>query len=331
MVGEELVLVDTEIGGLSRDTIELVVAHTDPAVKRINGGQALARLQVNEVAYVKAAQKLKGRQAEHAVKPKSSRESFTRNVEYTALDVDGAAARHTAKAQKETHQEAESVAQQINTAQVMRCYESKDSDARDGAGPDECAVPSEIAAHLRGIGVAVSEILSRPAFRLGHPAALVRRAFRVSHGRLVAVMSLAEAWAPHATLVYTHDAHRIDEREARAEGDESTGVLLFGRYMCDDRLSVAEEIALVRYLAATYSSKEEDKDLRACMLCLRKARFLTSPTMLVQLLETRGLAAVLKSIDTDARRALEEAIGPRSKRLNDALLPPRVGRAGRHV
>jgi hypothetical protein len=53
--------------------------------------------------------------------------------------------------------------------------------------------------------------------------------------------------------------------------------------------------------------------------------------MLVQLLETRGLAAVLKSIDTDARRALEEAIGPRSKRLKDALLPPRVGRAGRHV
>ena len=140
--------------------------------------------------------------------------------------------------------------------------------------------------------------------------AVLRRAFGVGKSRLV-VMTVVEAWMRRYgdLVMYTHDGHRISEKGSAAEGK-----ILLGRYLCDDALSLEDEVELVRYIKAAYAEKRSE--IRALVKCLVDSGLLARRTLLLGTLVSRAAEEILAHVG----EAIAAAVGP-SPRLRDALAP----------
>ena len=295
-------------------TLRFVVALD--ASMAVTGAGLAQRFAANEAAYIHAAGALKARQQARALSVKESAASFEHKLAYAEFG--GGLQTHTAEQQAEQ----QAVAQHIVNAQVLgRCYE------RD---PLRSAEKSSLGDTLQVLGIEISEILEAPALRKDHPTATLRRAFGLGVGptgptgskpRLV-VMTIVEAWSRAYTglALYTHDGAllRIDRR--RENGAEQ-GPLLLGRYLCDDGLSLDEEVTLVAYAQSVYGQSDTTRSaLQALATCLLESGFLTKRTLLLEKLRTTPIQTIHRDVSADVARAIEAAVGP-SRRLRDALCP----------
>jgi hypothetical protein len=292
-------------------TFRFVVA-LDASAPRGLDGEGLARLfAANEKAHIEAALPLKQRQATRALATKRGAADFVHDVAYEPF-VSGM---HTHKAEQEAEQQA--VAQHVSNKQVLRrCYERAAS-----LGPGA----SDVSDALRALGIELSPILEVPSLRKDVPKATLRRAFGVGADKSIAVMTIVEAWTAAYTgrLVYTHDGHRIS-----AKGDAEPGPLLLGRYLCDDALSLEEEMRLVGYMHDTYNGKQAE--LKKLATCLADSGFLERRPLLLGQLRSRSIDEVFANVENGAAEAIKAAVGP-SPRLRSALLPlltARTARAG---
>jgi hypothetical protein len=208
------------------------------------------------------------------------------------------------------------VAQHITNKQVLsRCYER----VPRWLGP----AASDIRDALSALGIELSPILEVPSLRKDVPKATLRRAFAVGSDQSIAVMTIVEAWtaAYSGRLVYTHDGHRIS-----AKGDAEPGPLLLGRYLCDDALSLEEEMRLVAYMHDTYNPKQDA--LKSLATCLESSNFLERRALLLGQLRSTSIDKVFMNVENDAAEAIKAAVGP-SPKLRSALLPLLTARAAR--
>ena len=90
-------------------------------------------------------------------------------------------------------------------------------------------------------------------------------------------------------VVYTHDGHRISEKGSAAEGK-----ILLGRYLCDDALSLEDEVELVRYIKAAYAEKRSE--IRALVKCLVDSGLLARRTLLLGTLVSRAAEEILANV-----------------------------------
>ena len=100
------------------------------------------------------------------------------------------------------------------------------------------------------------------------------------------MMALAEVWTRYRYekdkesglyVAYSHDGLVL-------RGDPKTpevppGMVLFGRYLCDDQLSLLAEYQLLDYLRAEYAEKRAN--LQAVLSCLWGTTFLLEPRALI--------------------------------------------------
>jgi hypothetical protein len=273
-------------------TFQFVVAGSEAA---IDGETLAVRLAENERAYVAAAKPLKERQMSRALAEKRDASSFEHALVYEAF----AGVAQTHKAEQLAQQEA--VAKHVTTKQLTRrCYE-RDTDA---------PTMSDIGGALEALGLEFSPILESPELRKDHATAVLRRAFGISKSKLV-VMTVVEAWMRRYgdLVVYTHDGHRISEKGTAAEGE-----IVLGRYLCDDALSLEDEVVLVRHIKSAYAGKE--LEIRALAKCLVDSGFLARRTLLLGTLVSRAAEEILANVG----EAIAAAVGP-SPRLRDALTP----------
>ena len=109
------------------------------------------------------------------------------------------------------------------------------------------------------------------------------------------------------------------------------GTILFGRYLCDDRLSVIEQHALVSHLLARYRTAQQAlTDVVSCFM-----QFIRGESKIVNRLATDLVATVHQSLKPDELErslfggspALRHALGPILRRAIgvDALLRASFG------
>ena len=306
-------------------TLRFVVALDESMA--VTGAGLATRFAENEAAYIDAAGALKARQQARALSAKESAASFEHKLAYAEFG--GGLQTHTAEQQAEQ----QAVAQHIVNTQVLgRCYERPP--VRRAAGFSFAGGKSSIGDTLQALGIEISQILETPALRKDHRTATLRRAFGVgpagpagpagsagSKPRLV-VMTIVEAWSRAYTglALYTHDGAllRIDRR--RANGAEQ-GPVLLGRYLCDDRLSLDEEVTLVAYAQSVYGQSDTTSAaLQALATCLLESEFLTKRTLLLEKLRTTPIQKIHRDVSADVAMAIEAAVGP-SLRLRGALCP----------
>jgi hypothetical protein len=268
----------------------------------IDGTELAKRLAASEKAHIEAAESLKQRQKTRALATKKGTLDFVQDVAYEPF----ASGLHTHKAEQQA------VAQYVSETQVLeRCYERSEAGA------------SKVGGALRALGIELSPILEVSSLRKDRPKAIFRRAFAVGAvgSTSIAVMTIVEAWtvAYKGRSVYTHDGSRIS-----AKGDATDGPLLFGRYLCDDSLSIKEEIRIVEHLYRLYGKKNE-KELQELATCLADSNFLQRSTLLLRQLRSTSIATIRENYRQDAPKAIAAAVGP-SPRLRAALWPGPVVR-----
>jgi len=115
-----------------------------------------------------------------------------------------------------------------------------------------------------------------------------RRAFAVvadHDGLRLVVMALAEVWTRYRYekdkesglyVAYSHDGLVL---RGEPKFEVPPGMVLFGRYLCDDQLSLLAEYQLLDYLRATYAEKRAN--LQAVLSCLWGTTFLLEPRALI--------------------------------------------------
>jgi hypothetical protein len=308
--------------------LEFVVALD--ASGAVTGAVLAERFAANEAAYIHAAEALKARQGGRAVSAKESAASFEHELAYAAFA--GGLQTHTAEQQAEQQAVAQHI---VNTQTLRRCYERDDVRIAGGGFAEK----SSLGGALQVLGIEISQILEVPSMRTGHQTATLRRAFGAgpsgpskpsgpsgppgppgppgSKTRVV-VMTIVEAWARayKGLVLYTHDGALLRMDGGSAE----QGPVLLGRYLCDDGLSLEEEVTLVAYAQRVYGKPDETSALTALVVCLRDSGFLTKRTLLLEKLRTTPIQTIHRDVITDVAGAIEAAVGP-SRRLRDALCP----------
>jgi hypothetical protein len=106
------------------------------------------------------------------------------------------------------------------------------------------------------------------------------------------------------------------------------GPLLLGRYLCDDSLSLDEEVQLVRHLYSRYQNHGDA--LRQVAACMVTSGFLERRTLVLERLATTQIEDVFRDVETSVATVIESAIGP-SPRLKAALAPASVPKFGQRA
>jgi hypothetical protein len=84
---------------------------------------------------------------------------------------------------------------------------------------------------------------------------------------------------PAECRLYTHDGKPINQLARDTDGDDDDDVLRLGRFMCNDRMSIDDEVKLLCYLDRQHGTDEQD--LLDVFACLYQSRFLSSETVLL--------------------------------------------------
>jgi hypothetical protein len=118
------------------------------------------------------------------------------------------------------------------------------------------------------------------------------------HGALV-VLTIVEAWVKYSAedikgpySYYTHDGAFILGEGASAK----LGTLLLGRFLCDDLLTIEEEIRLLVYLRDTYTTKDQNESFRSVIKCLVTSKFISEKTQILSGLVDKSAGAIISSL-----------------------------------
>jgi hypothetical protein len=266
--------------------VRLVVARDGEATPDF---PLVEELVANEQEHAESAESVLEGQLAHAARKKSDAGSFERKVTiYTEKDPDKVEALRTAE--KQQHQQQHKTEHKTQTRVEVRegqrrsCFHSGVEPGRYHTLANSAT--TEISQDLEALRVSLSPFLTYTHWT--NSSETRRRAFAVYwdgealEPRLV-VMALAEVWTRYGRgqpsyVAYSHDGVRL-----RGEEDERVpeGMMLFGRYLCDDQLSLLAEYQLLSYLRQTYKDKAERGALTRVVLCLWDTLFLRQPTKLL--------------------------------------------------
>ena len=257
-------------------------------------------LLANEQEHAESAERVLRKQLEHAKKPKESAHSFEREV--TIYSEDAEALRTSEKQQQQTQ---EKVAVATRESTRLGCFAAKHAPTAHATLQN--GAKTEISDSLAALRVGLSPFLTYTGWTERKETR--RRAFAVVHengARRLVVMALAEVWTRSKGDTTPYDAYASDGRKLRGESSHPGRILLLGRYLCDDPLSLLEEYELLFYLRDTYKTAEEREALKNVVSCLWGSRFLIRPTQLLHCLAEgkdpgagKNAGQVLKSIRDD--------------------------------
>jgi hypothetical protein len=283
-------------------TPHFVVVHNESPRMAVSGADLVTRLKANEVRNAEAARPLQEMQRTHAARRKASSADFERTVVYAPVvwsDESSHLPLSTAEQQQE--QTKENVAERtVQRYHGRLCYRHGESYYFPDCiwYNDDLVENRAFLQSLDALGLWMSALF-RCETRT--PTATRRRAFAISNDlrcRII-IMTIAEVWAsnptypnpnwnrnefghtenaifhndhfdPATSLLFTHDGKPLNDL-ARAT-HHPTDLNRLGRFLCDDRMSLADEVALLRYL----KDKPVDPLLAVCK-CLYESEFL-SPT-----------------------------------------------------
>ena len=331
--------------GRSEQTVVLILAskykidESERTPERV-----LEKLVENESTYIRSASKLKKEQANHAANLKGSADRFDREVIYT--DVHSASAQKQQETQKQTLIAKHDI-KALEKAGDRKCYEGMISRENEDKMRmftllNRNTRDSDIYKHLEKTGIGLSPMITH---RDLVPSNRIRRAFALKSvpedtNRVnVVVISIAEAWAKYAHTsgalyeaasydkdglyeespykyheysYYTHDGALISGPVVKDDR-----AVLFGRFLCDDDMSIEEEIRLLWYLHEQYDT---NKSLTEIIKCLLNSDFITKASILLRSMKDQSPRDIL----TYARKhvnILMEKVSAGSSLLASLLRP----------
>jgi hypothetical protein len=267
----------------------VVVSKSELGDKNKTGEAVLGRLGQNERAYAASAADTKAVQMGHASSKKRGKQDFKRKVVYTDVASVGAQKHQEQQAQNLVLvQNVEMQTTGLERREQLECYEkTKDS----GYDKRELSllggrIKTEISSNLKKTNIALSPMITDRS--LGDPKKAMRRAFALSKWGVlqnvpritVTVITIVEAWATYKRqsaeryAYYTHDGKFIHGNRELQKDQDTKGAVLLGRYLCDDGLSISDEIGLLVYLEKIYRTADEMDGLRKVLECLHESKFI---------------------------------------------------------
>ena len=299
-----------------------------------NGSSVLNLLVTNEQNYGKSAAITKEKQKEHARKVKHNEKDFKRAVVYTKVEPDDAAPTgtaqkqqtHVSEAQKQQERETQvSQERTITRGEHEACYERLKGQAREDksltlANHFTQTTLEELKDNLAAINIGLSPMIMIKELTKG--VTEIRRAFAVNESEVV-VLTVVEAWAKYAQSegaysYYTYDGALItSSMKIDKMCTINPGLILFGRFLCDDALSIDEEAVLLAYLAEKYRG-DYTRALTAVIKCLRDSKFLSYPHVMLQGLLTKAARDIIRE---NRAKDLAETVSSGSPILYKLFLP----------
>ena len=269
-------------------TVELVVARDG----QVDDFGLVDELIANEADHEESAEYVVAGQLAHAIKRKETAASFERDV--TIYDQDMKTLQAMRTSEKQQTQTRQQVSVQVrNPNKPTSCFTADRSilvDAHPTLANGEKTVISE---DLRALRVSLSPFLTSSGsgyINWKDEIKIRRRAFAVvadDDGLRLVVMALAEVWTRYRYekdkengpyVAYSHDGLVL--RGEPKTFEVPPGMVLLGRYLCDDQLSLLAEYQLLDYLRATYAEKRAN--LQAVLSCLWGTTFLLEPRALIE-------------------------------------------------
>lgn len=269
-------------------------------------------LTANQRAHVLSAARTKEMQMRHAAKLKiEGGDSFERSVVYTDLPPEQHKATKISRKQQVHVSQAENQSQNqgyedktLRRQESEQCYERTKLQMEGPLTLLNATTVTSISPSLAITNIALSPMIT--IRELNDPKAAIRRAFAASKRGALVVLTIVEAWAKYLAedaqgpyAYYTDDgAFILGDSEAR----ESTkhGAVLLGRYMCDDALSIEEEMLLLVYIRGRYATPEEQESFRSVIACLVHSGFVSEKTELLNGLVSAHADAVIKSLSAQS-------------------------------
>ena len=274
-------------------TVELVVARDG----QVDGFGLVDELIANEADHEESAESVVAGQLAHAVKRKETAASFERDVTIYDQKLESLEAMRTSeKQQTQTRQQVSVQVRKPN--EPTSCFTAGRSILVDAHPTLANGADTIISKDLSALRVSLSPFLTSSSILSAYISywndeiRIRRRAFAVVSGddglRLV-VMALAEVWTRYRYekdkenkenvpyVAYSHDGLVL--RRDPKKFEVPPGMVLFGRYLCDDQLSLLAEYQLLDYLRATYAEKRAN--LQAVLSCLWGTTFLLEPRALI--------------------------------------------------
>jgi hypothetical protein len=252
-------------------TVRIVLASEGAA-----GSLSLVDMLIaNEQEHAERAEPVLMQQLAHAEKRKPSSVSFERNV--TIYDGRADALRTSEKEQQQTQEKVEVA---TGNPKQKGCFAAR-ADPTTHATLQN-GVRTGISADLAVLRVGLSPFLTYAGWVERKETR--RRAFAVVGDQRLVVMALAEVWTRYryekgrpSYVAYSHDGLVL---RGDPKFEVPPGMVLFGRYLCDDQLSLLAEYQLLDYLRAEYAEKRAN--LQAVLSCLWGTTFLLEPRALIE-------------------------------------------------
>ena len=263
--------------------VVLVVARDGPAMKDFG---LVDELLANEQEHAESAEVLLEGQLAHAAKPKVDAGSFERDVTIYA-NLENVEVLQTSEKQQQHTQEQTRVT--VREGSSERCFQA---DVKPWEFPTLAnGASTKISVELEVLRVSLSPFLTYRQWIQRNETR--RRAFAVYNdaaGPRLVVMALAEVWTRYASgvteyVAYSHDGVRL-RGALDAALDAPEGMMLLGRYLCDDQLSLLAEYQLLSYLREEYAEDAQKRAaLKKVVACLWNTAFLRQPTKLLHRLK----------------------------------------------
>ena len=246
-----------------------------------------------------SSEPVKKAQMAHAQKRKNTKLDFERDVVYENLASIGAQKQQEAEKQTETEV---TVLKTMQRQTAIQCYEKTTTGLEDVSFPGlnlrNMITETNIRESLIQTGIGLSPMIT---MRELTPKCNnnIRKAFALCRDHIV-VITIVEAWARYshdhrlqaeAYTYYTHDGKVMFTLGGKESNDP--GQILLGRFLCDDALSIEEEIRLLFHLDQVYTEPQKKDHFVKVMDCLFKSRFITGPYILLSQLEAKNAAAIV--------------------------------------
>jgi hypothetical protein len=249
------------------------------AIEKGEGPKGLyAKLKQNELTYITSAYALQEKQKQHASRTTNEgKAKFIRDVIYEpVLD-----AVNPGIAQRQ--QESVVLVQAVNILQSTNihfnetergnaklCFEKTTDEGQSKYTLLNHEMITSIRESLVKTDIGLSPMICDRNFAGYQHTVPVKRAFAIADRRIV-VMSIVEAWVRFRDekdegtpyVYYTHDGALIRGNKAKQE----EGLLLLGRFLCDDSLSILDEAKLLVHIQSTYKGDRLEA-LRKVLKCL---------------------------------------------------------------
>jgi hypothetical protein len=263
-------------------TVKLVVARDG----LVGDFGLVDELIANEADREESAEFVVAGQLAHARKRKETAASFERDVTIYDQKLQTLQAMRTSEKQQTQTRQQVSV-QVRNPNKLTSCFTEARSILVDAHPTLANGADTIISKDLRALRVSLSPFLTSSQYiRYGDEIRIRRRAFAVvadHDGLRLVVMALAEVWTRYryekgrpSYVAYSHDGLVL---RGDPKFEVPPGMVLFGRYLCDDQLSLLAEYQLLDYLRATYAEKRAN--LQAVLSCLWGTTFLLEPRALI--------------------------------------------------